>query len=220
MAPIPPFDCPICRRPVLGLLGQDAYLPDYLIGSSTGPLAGLDVRGWVHAACLRETGLLNDVTECISSALLSGGAVALFRDAEIGLFWHERTSEFTVLSSGTEARIPSDACARIARNSELTYPVTEDFSLRFPEGARVVAQIAEQLRHGGFCSLNQIIAFFGIEDRLIMPSALRRAKITPLEDEPDVTFEEINGGLLEATLQYEIPIDPSLEPYICDRSSS
>ena len=195
------FICYICKKPVLGLKGQDVILDTYLLNDSLESKAVLQSEnyGRVHLTCLSQ-------------------------DSHYWDFWRSRLHEnfvtrgYTVWSE--QILVNKNAKELVifepnrwfsVRNTEIVSldQATQKIQVRHEVNLilsnlskKETDQISDHLHKPSGYQLNDLIARLELEPVILHRDELVSARISPLEDEAKETFRALKEGFLTATCTY------------------
>lgn len=197
------YNCFICRKPILGLKGQDLVLDSYLLTGSGEDKKILDNEtfGSVHIKCLSEDAFAFNFWRTRLLEHYSAGSFYKYKDdilinnnsAEIMSF--ESIQIFSVRK--IEIQSVDDAQNNIASEHEINVDLT---SL----GRNDLNQISEALKKRNLFPLIELIGKLKISDFIINSETLSDASIKAFVAEEEETFYALKEGFFSGICIYKI----------------
>jgi hypothetical protein len=190
MPRVPPYNCPVCHRPVLSLTGQDCYLPAYATHDAAPELVASGVVGFTHGSCLLTSGHAESWTRLLAENV-NQVASLLFSDDLLAVLWQENTDELIVVDAGKELRLGRALVSKInTLPQSLVVEIEYVYNLRLEGRAQLRDEVEQGLRSSKTFPLSRVVDEFGVRDRLRDPSDLSDAELLPDAD-ADETFSEL-----------------------------
>ena len=203
----PPHPCARCGEAVLGLAGQDGFLPTYAVQEcDLNVLTAHGAVGWVHAKCLLESGYAEYWTEALSTMRTQlEGTVRRFHSPLLVVLEHLTTKDRVVVHCGMEVRLPQTAIVSMKLDEDRVWlPVEHELNLDL-SGQLVLCQEVElALKLTGPFPLSRLVESLALMPRMLEPRSLERGSIMPLKEEPHVTFQSFAQRALCAVARYEL----------------
>jgi hypothetical protein len=210
MGRVPPHPCSSCGNWVLGLLGQDAFLPEYAAGSQLEEMreSGAPL-GWVHAQCLFESGWAPRWTALLTAIRTQlPGTTPLYEADSLVILEHEATGDRIVISCGTEVRV-SERQVKLAKaqQSFISIPIEHEFNLDLRRHQRIAERIAGTFKSGATMQVLELVDAFSVRSRLINPAALTDGWLCPIPTDPTTTLGELKHHSLCAWARYHLLVN-------------
>lgn len=217
MPRVPPHSCPVCRRPVLELAGQDCYLPAYATHDAAPELIKSGVVGYTHGSCLLTSGHAESWTRLLADNV-NQVAKLLFSSDLLAVLWHENADQLIVIDVGKELRLGRAVVSTI-KTLEQSFVVEKEYlyNLRFEGRAQLRDEVEQGLRASKSFPLLRVVDAFGVRDRLLEPSSLADAVLLPDAD-LDETFSELRhmafAGIVKSRVTIPLQASSAIEEFL------